>query len=207
MVGQRCLTTSLLCMLCMPCLPAWANGMPLNEPILPIPPTHRQEPDKAALGDRLFHDARLSVDDSVSCAHCHRLNEGGADGLARSMGVGLAVDDFATGYSSLSYLKRFPMDILKINRSFVCDLPTKPEDMTLVKAIIAMARSLGLTVLAEGVETAEQLEFLSSEGCQLVQGYYYSRPVWSDRIPELAAGPLPLQIEPGASPADASASG
>jgi diguanylate cyclase (GGDEF)-like protein len=113
----------------------------------------------------------------------------------KSLGVGLVVDDFGTGYSSLSYLKRFPMDTLKIDQSFVRDLPGDPENVTLVQTIIAMAHSLGLKVVAEGVETKEQLSFLISEDCSLVQGYYYSRPVWPEQIPALVLASLPISDE------------
>ncbi|OHC62610.1 MAG: diguanylate cyclase [Rhodocyclales bacterium GWA2_65_19] len=95
----------------------------------------------------------------------------------KGMGVRISVDDFGTGYSSLSYLKRFPIDILKIDKSFVRDLPDDEEDAAIVRAIIALARSLHLTTVAEGVETAAQLDFLRTERCNRFQGYHFSRPV------------------------------
>ena len=100
-------------------------------------------------------------------------------------GVGLAVDDFGTGYSSLGYLKRFPMDRLKIDRSFVLGLPDSREDALLVRAIHSMATSLDLKVVAEGIETAEQAGFLADLGCELGQGFLYSRPVAEDAVPDL----------------------
>lgn len=93
------------------------------------------------------------------------------------MGMKLSIDDFGTGYSSLSYLKRFPVDCLKIDRSFVRDITSDPDDATIVSAIIAMAHRLNLEVVAEGVETPEQLDYLRQCHCDIIQGYFYSPPV------------------------------
>ena len=93
------------------------------------------------------------------------------------LGVKLSMDDFGTGYSSLSYLRQYSFDVLKIDRSFISGITEKKEDLDLVKATIAMAHSLDLSVVAEGVETHEQLFLLDELGCDLVQGYYFSKPI------------------------------
>ncbi len=93
------------------------------------------------------------------------------------MGVRLSIDDFGTGYSSLGYLKRFPFDVLKINRSFIKGLPDNKDDATLVNTIISMGHGLNLEIVAEGVETKEQLEYLRSKACHLAQGFYFSKPL------------------------------
>jgi len=103
----------------------------------------------------------------------------------RGLGVQLAIDDFGTGYSSLSYLKRFPLDILKIDKSFVDNLSQDADDQAIASTIIAMAHTLRLKALAEGVETQEQLDFLRSRGCDMYQGYLTSRPVPADQFAQL----------------------
>ena len=94
-----------------------------------------------------------------------------------NLGVAFSLDDFGTGYSSLSYLKKFPIEELKIDRSFLINVPEKNEDNYIVKAIIALADGLGMKIIAEGVENAEQLEFLRQNNCNIIQGFYYSKPL------------------------------
>ncbi|MBL6946764.1 MAG: EAL domain-containing protein, partial [Rhodospirillales bacterium] len=108
-------------------------------------------------------------------------------GNLREMGVRLSIDDFGTGYSSLSYLRRFPVNCLKIDKSFVQDVTVDDGDAKLVEAIINMARSLKLEVVAEGVETDDQMEFLRVRGCDFAQGYYFSKPVPGDEFARLFA--------------------
>ena len=111
----------------------------------------------------------------------------------KDLGVSIAIDDFGTGYSSLSYLKRFPIDTLKIDRTFVRDVPADTDDAALVRAIISMARSLRMRTVAEGVELPQQAEFLLTEGCDVAQGFLYSEAVPGDRIAALLR-----QLAPGA---------
>lgn len=101
----------------------------------------------------------------------------------RALGVSIAIDDFGTGYSSLSYLKSFPIDTIKIDREFVRDSVTDPDTATVSKSMVSLAQSLRLEVIAEGVETREQLDLMRSFGCSLVQGFYVSRPLAVDRLP------------------------
>lgn len=103
----------------------------------------------------------------------------------KNLGLKLTLDDFGTGYSSLSYLKQFPFDILKIDKSFINDIAISKDSETIVTAIITMAKSLGLTIIAEGVETQEQLTILKEKQCDVIQGYFFSKPVPSEEIDTL----------------------
>jgi EAL domain-containing protein (putative c-di-GMP-specific phosphodiesterase class I) len=106
-------------------------------------------------------------------------------GALKGMGVRLAIDDFGTGYSSLAQLKRFPIDTLKVDRSFIRELPSDSEDRAIAEAIIAMGKTLSLTVVAEGVETPEQKAFLREHACDQMQGYHFSKPIAADAFAEL----------------------
>ncbi|MFM0178599.1 EAL domain-containing protein [Paraburkholderia aspalathi] len=112
-----------------------------------------------------------------------------------ALGIGLAIDDFGTGYSSLSYLKRFPVDRLKIDRSFVSDIGVSGDDETITSAIIALAHSLKLQVIAEGVETSAQLDFLKERACDEMQGFYFAKPMSTDAISALFQGGVGREAE------------
>ncbi|CAA7619200.1 Signal transduction protein [Candidatus Terasakiella magnetica] len=112
----------------------------------------------------------------------------------KEMGIGCAIDDFGTGYSSLSVLKRFPIQKLKIDRSFVMDVTTDPNDAAICDAIIAMAKALNLKVVAEGVENEEHLEILRGLGCDQIQGYFFSRPLPADGLRDLLVSGRNLQL-------------
>ena len=105
--------------------------------------------------------------------------------VLRGMGVKLAIDDFGTGYSSLSQLKRFPVNTIKVDRSFVRDLESIADDRGIAQAIVSMGKSLCLTVVAEGVETKSQLEFLRQQGCDEFQGFLFSKAVPADEFADL----------------------
>jgi EAL domain-containing protein (putative c-di-GMP-specific phosphodiesterase class I) len=103
----------------------------------------------------------------------------------KALGVNLSIDDFGTGYSSLSYLSRFPIDVLKIDRSFVAEITRGSNGAPIVASIIALAHNLKLDVIAEGVETEEQLDYLRRHGCDQIQGYYFSRPLAAEDFEQL----------------------
>jgi EAL domain-containing protein (putative c-di-GMP-specific phosphodiesterase class I) len=120
----------------------------------------------------------------------------------QSRGIRLAIDDFGTGYSSMSLMKQFPIDTIKIDRSFVRDLPVDSEDQAIAQAIISMGKALGMTVIAEGVETVEQEAFLRSHACDEMQGFLFSKPLPAKQMADLLGAESrldspPLQPEAG----------
>ena len=100
----------------------------------------------------------------------------------KAMGIKLSMDDFGTGYSSFNYLKDFPVDYLKLDYLFIRDITSHDNAQKIAIAMIALAKDLGLTVVAEGVETVEQLDFLRANGCDLVQGFYFSKPLEGEKL-------------------------
>jgi EAL domain-containing protein (putative c-di-GMP-specific phosphodiesterase class I) len=103
----------------------------------------------------------------------------------KKLGVRLAIDDFGTGYSSLAQIKHFPIDTLKVDRSFIRNLPYDSEDRAITEAVIAMGKNLNITVVAEGVETQEQKDFLRDHICDEMQGFYFSKPIAPDQFGDL----------------------
>jgi diguanylate cyclase (GGDEF)-like protein len=132
-----------------------------------------------------LHPSSLELEITESLVMSHRGNAVAVIESLKSIGVQIALDDFGTGYSSLAYLKRFPIDSIKIDRSFIQDIPADSDDKKITRAIIAMAHSMRLKVVAEGVETAAQLSFLRSQCCDAVQGYFLHRPLPDDAVAEL----------------------
>jgi EAL domain-containing protein (putative c-di-GMP-specific phosphodiesterase class I) len=118
-------------------------------------------------------------------------------GMLRNQGIRIAIDDFGTGYSSLAYLKRFPVDKLKIDRSFIVDMDEEDGNSAIVRAVVFMARSFGMSVNVEGIETETQLERVSAEGVDELQGFYFSKPVPATEMESLLRAQLASDITPG----------
>jgi EAL domain-containing protein (putative c-di-GMP-specific phosphodiesterase class I) len=142
------------------------------------------------LAERLVHAARaheiapgeLELEITESALMSHDADVVAALGALRAAGMRIALDDFGTGYSSLSYLKRFPIDALKIDRSFVSGVQSDPNDAAIALSVIGIGRSLGLRVIAEGVESEAQLEFLRANRCDEAQGYLIAHPAGAEEI-------------------------
>jgi EAL domain-containing protein (putative c-di-GMP-specific phosphodiesterase class I) len=141
-----------------------------------------------ALADSGLHPQALTLEITESVVMHDAESAVGMLRALKHMGVKLSIDDFGTGYSSLSYLRRFPIDILKIDKSFVRSLGVNDEDTAIVRAIMALAKSLRLVTIAEGVETEQQVELLQREQCDRFQGFHFSRPVDSDLLTERLVG-------------------
>lgn len=129
-----------------------------------------------ALTENGFDPVCLELELTESTLMHHTDNNLAVLNALKATGARIAIDDFGTGYSSLSYLQQFPVDVLKIDRTFVMDLPDAAGSVAIVDAIVTLAHGLGLEVVAEGVETPEQLAFLHTHGCDEGQGYYFGRP-------------------------------
>ncbi len=175
-------------------LKAWqAQGMAVQPVAINLSARQLQQADLAGAVERIV--ARAGVDPALlefelTESMLMTDPESAVEILTRikALGMRLSVDDFGTGYSSLAYLKRFPLDALKIDRTFVRDLPDDPDDAAITKAVIRLAHSLSLKVVAEGVENADQLRELEQYGCDQIQGYYVSRPLPAQACEALLAG-------------------
>jgi len=148
----------------------------------------------AILDDTGLDPRSLELELTESVLMKHVEDTQGILNVLRARGVQVAVDDFGTGYSSLSYLRKFPIDALKIDQSFVRQITTAPDETTNVTAVISMGRSLKLSVVAEGVETREELAFLQARECDEAQGYYFSRPVPAEQFAKLLETGVPEMV-------------
>jgi diguanylate cyclase (GGDEF)-like protein/PAS domain S-box-containing protein len=165
----------------------WQTHLPSFRMAINLSPRQFRDPDLVGFIERSLQQAsvtpatlELEITEGVLMSGQSYIEEALVN--LRGLGVGISMDDFGTGYSSLSYLRRYPFDTLKIDRSFIKDLTSDTADRELINAIIAMARSLGLKTVAEGVEERDQLEHLAEQGCEYAQGYLFSRPVDPDAI-------------------------
>lgn len=155
-----------------------------------ISPVQLQDP---GLTSRLSHmlqaqnlisaQVSLEITENVLMYRSENIDKAFSD--FKQKGYVLALDDFGTGYSALSYLKHFPFDYVKIDKSFIKEIPHNPDDVSITKAVIAMAHSLGIKVIAEGVETDAQCKFLSDNMCDQIQGHFFSRPINAEQMQAL----------------------
>ncbi|MGE5492820.1 MAG: EAL domain-containing protein, partial [Actinomycetota bacterium] len=164
-----------------------------------LSPRQFRQPDLVAVIQDILAETGLSADslelEITESALMDRVDDTRSKLAELSdLGIQLAVDDFGTGYSSLNYLKRFPVDKLKVDQSFVRDLCSDADDAAIVSAIVSLAKNLGLNSLAEGVETAEQLAILKGIGCTLCQGYHFSMPLTADEVARLLSQPVEEQL-------------
>ena len=173
-----------------------APGVSVNLSARQFRHPHLDRVVQSALDETGLSAGRLELEITESSLVDLQANLQTMDRMKR-LGVGLSIDDFGTGYSSLSYLKRFPVDRLKIDASFVRDVAVDPDDAAIVTAIIGMAHHLQLRVIAEGVETPAQMEFLRRQGCDEVQGYALARPMPPDRALEWLAAHRPEHLHRG----------
>jgi EAL domain-containing protein (putative c-di-GMP-specific phosphodiesterase class I) len=144
---------------------------------------------------------QLEVTESMVMQHVERAI--GVLDAIQSRGIRLAIDDFGTGYSSMSLMKQFPIDTIKIDHSFVDDLPDDSEDQAITQAIISMGKALGMTVVAEGVETIEQETFLRDHACDEMQGFLFSKPVPPEQLADLLRI-MPMPSSPALQPSSGS---
>lgn len=182
---------------------AWQDAqLPLQRVAVNLSARQFRNPDLSQRIAGILHENRLpahylELEVTESMVMQNPADATGVLSRLKAMGITIAVDDFGTGYSSLSYLKRLPIDLLKIDQSFVRGVPKDADDAAIIRAIIAMAHSLDLRLIAEGIETSEQRAFLEREGCEEGQGYLFSKPVPAIEIERLLGSPA-RQDEPAA---------
>lgn len=179
-----------------------ASGMAPIHMAVNLSPAQFRETDLVGVVRKALADANLPAE-ALELELTESMLLGKGDGTVRTLeslkalGLGLSIDDFGTGYSSLNYIKRFPIDTLKIDQSFIRDMLTSEQDSTLTTSIVLMGKGLNLTVVAEGVETRSQLGLLRVLGCDQAQGFLFSRPVPPEEIGPLVASGFPASIDAG----------
>ncbi|MBZ5570735.1 MAG: EAL domain-containing protein, partial [Acidobacteriia bacterium] len=174
---------------------AWQAQFPANPPLtlsVNVTPKEFAQPDLAGeigkiLGQIGFNPGNLQLEIIETIAMGDAEKDGRKLAQLKGLGVRLGIDDFGTGYSSLSRLRRIPVDTLKIDRVFISNMDSDPESLEIVKVIIMLAHNLGLKVVAEGTETAEQIQTLQQLNCEAAQGYFYSKPAEAAAISALLA--------------------